>query len=89
LSDQSERYFKVWKENGGFIFLPAKNEDDAVEEYYDAIRSMIGHAWKICTCYGEPKPLDRSKVVRPIRVEEVYVSSHVYAPDRAKDLLSE
>lgn len=26
---------------------------------------------KICACFGEPRSLDRSKVIKPTRVEEV------------------
>jgi acetyl-CoA carboxylase carboxyltransferase component len=64
------RAFIVWHEKGGFVHVLASDEEDAIEQFYEAISSMIGHTLKICGCFGEEKPLDRSKVIRPIKVEE-------------------
>ena len=67
------KYFKVHHENGGSIVVQAENEKDAVEKFYESIKGMIGHQWKICKCYGD-KPLDRSKVVRITKIEALTAS---------------
>jgi hypothetical protein len=64
------KQFIVWHEKGGYIHVFARDKEDAIDQFYEAIRSMICHTLKICSCFGEEKPLDRSKVIRPIRVEE-------------------
>lgn len=46
----------------------ATDEGDAIEKYYQAIESCIGHTLKICGCFGPKQPLNRSKVTRPVKV---------------------
>lgn len=60
----------VHHENGGTMQVFASDEKDAIEEYYHALESILGHQMKICDCFGK-KPIDRSKVARPTRVEKV------------------
>jgi len=63
------RHFKVFHEKGGFFLVLAKNETDAIEQYYHSLESIIGHQLKICGCFGERKPIDRNEVLRPVKVE--------------------
>lgn len=70
--------FKVYLENNAAHTVIAKTPEEAIEVYYDS----IGHHLKICGCFDEKgnevgidkgikKPLDRIKIVRVIKVEEV------------------
>lgn len=70
MNEQLKQFF-VWHEKGGYVHVFARDSEDAVEKYYESIESVIGHYMKICACFGEPKHLDRSKVIKPTRVEEV------------------
>ena len=63
-------YYKVWHEKGSMMVY-AENEEEAIEAYYESVEGMIGHHLKICGCFGEKKPLDRSKVNKIIKIEEV------------------
>lgn len=65
-------HYKVHHENGGTIIVEADDENGAVEAFYASIKSMIGHQWKICSCYGD-KPLDRSKVVAITKIERLSI----------------
>jgi len=67
---KNKKYYIVYDEKGGSITAPANNKDEAIEAYYEAIKGMTGHQLKICSCYGD-KPLDRSKVLKPVKVVEV------------------
>ena len=67
-----QRLFKVIHERGGSIMVYARDQEDAREEYYHAIESIVGHTFKLCTCFNdEAKPIDRTKVLRITGVEEV------------------
>ena len=70
MTEKIIKQYLVHHEKGGFIHVFAENEDKAIDAYFDSIKSMIGHQMKICSCYGD-KPLDRSKVIQPVKVEEV------------------
>lgn len=70
----SEKLFIVHHENGGRIQVYAKDKEDAVEAFYESLKSMIGHALGACDCYKEPKPLDRSKLVRITKIEGPFES---------------
>lgn len=63
------KVYRVHHEAGGYTQVFAENEDGAVEAYYAALEGILGHHLKICECFGEKKPIDRTKVARPTRVE--------------------
>lgn len=63
--------FKVWHEKGGFILVSALDEKDAIEKYYEAIESMIGHHLGTCSCHENPKKFDRGSVLKIVRIEKV------------------
>ena len=69
-STSENNIYVVHHENGGTMQVYATDEDDAIEQYYHTLESILGHHLKICDCYGK-KPIDRSKVARPLRVEKV------------------
>ena len=54
----TDRYFQVTHERGAMMVI-AKDKDDAVDQFYESISSVIGHTLKICGCFGDPKPIDR------------------------------
>ena len=62
--------YQVDHEKGGYIVVFAKDEEDAIDQYYESIKNIIGHQLKICSCYGD-KPLGRSKVIKPTGVRLV------------------
>ncbi len=62
------KYFQVHHEKDGVIFVLAKDGDDAIEAFYNSIESCIGHTLGICGCNGPSKPMDRSKIIRPLKV---------------------
>ena len=66
-----QHLFKVYVDNGSVHTLLAENADDAVEEYYKSVASMIGHHLKICGCFGPKKLIDRSKLSAPNKIEEL------------------
>lgn len=66
-----EARFLVINEIGAQINVIAKNKIDAVDQYYNSMKSILGHQMKICGCFGLEKPLDRSKIWKPVRVIEV------------------
>lgn len=59
----------VFHEKNGYHHVLAKDPRDAIEQYYDGLKSIIGHHLKICPCFGD-KRLDRSKVLRPKQVKD-------------------
>jgi len=67
---KDKKQYVVFDENNGSTIVFAENEEKAIDAYYDAIDSMISHYERRCTCYN-PKaiPLDRDKVLKPLRVE--------------------
>jgi len=69
MKDNKKDFF-VYHERGGYIHVIAKDKEDAVEEFYNALHSIMGHQLKICDCYGESKPIDRDKVVRITKIVE-------------------
>jgi hypothetical protein len=62
-----EKIFFVHYENGGQMQVFARDKEDAIERFYQAIESIIGHSRGECSCTG--KKFDRSKVVRVIKVD--------------------
>ena len=62
--------YLVSHENGS-MHVFADSEEEAVDAFYESIESVIGHHLKICGCFGPKKPLDRSKIVRIIKIEKV------------------
>ena len=67
-----KKSYRVWHERKGYIQVFAKNEKDAEEEYYHALEGILGHQLGLCLCFNEKrKPIDRSKVLRIVRVELV------------------
>jgi len=64
-------YYKVTHERDGYIVVIADDAEDAVDKYYESIESMIGHQLRICGCFGEEKPLDRSKVLGIKKIEYI------------------
>ena len=66
-----ENVYAVYHENNGCMNVIANSEEEAREQFYRSIESCIGHHLKICGCYGEKKPMDRSKIVQITKVEMV------------------
>ena len=62
--------FFVFHEKGGYIHVIAQDKEDALEKYYEALEGIMGHQLKICGCFGDKKPIDRSQVLKPVRVVE-------------------
>jgi hypothetical protein len=57
--------FWVFHEKEGYIHVLAKDPKDAIEQYYDSIKSMIGHRLRICSCFEtEPLESEREKEFR-------------------------
>lgn len=63
--------YKITAEGGQVIYVLAKNKEDAYEEYWKALHSMLAHQDKVCSCFGDEKPLDRSKYSQPVKAELV------------------
>lgn len=66
-----KKQFRVFHNRGGSISVFAQDKEDAIEEYYRSLESIIGHHLKICGCFGERKPIDRKLVARPTKIEEI------------------
>jgi hypothetical protein len=64
------KYFTVLAECGRDHKVIAKDPDEAIEEFYAGIKSIIGHELGICGCKGPERPLDRTKVLRPYQVRD-------------------
>lgn len=62
--------FTIVTEKGFKHHVLATDPEDAVESFYKAVKSLVGHEWKICGCFndGQEKHLDRTKVIRPYRI---------------------
>ena len=69
--DKDLLQYRITHEKGGIHTVFAKDPSDAIDQFYNGIKSTIGHHLKICGCFGEEKPLDRSKIVRITKIEEV------------------
>ena len=66
-----DQRYVVSHENGGSMMVLANTEEEAREAFYESIEGCIGHHLKSCGCFGEKKPIDRSKVVRITKIEKV------------------
>jgi hypothetical protein len=66
-----KRIFKVYHEKGGYIQVFAKDNDDAIEKYWESMEGILGHIEGSCTCCKNPKVFPREKYLQPISVEDV------------------
>jgi hypothetical protein len=65
------KYFTVIGEKGTRHHLPALDADDAIEQFYAAIKRIVGHdrgSCAHCNADGIERPLDRRTVIRPLKV---------------------
>lgn len=49
----------------------ALNEEEAKEEYWKALESILGHQEGCCSCFDNPKSFPREKFEPPASVQEV------------------
>ena len=59
---KTNKYYTVTNDRDQKFAVIAENKEKAVEEYYRSLESTIGHSLKICKCFGDPKPIDRTIV---------------------------
>jgi hypothetical protein len=63
----------VFHERGGFIHVLAKNPKESIEQFFDSVKSMIGHQAGICSCFPKDDNKEkafRENIIRPILVRD-------------------
>ena len=48
--------------------------EDAIEQYWKSLESVLGHLEGCCGCFKNPKPFPREKYVRPVKVTKLDTS---------------
>ena len=65
------KQYLVKNDVGNSITVFAENEEDALEQYWKSLESILGHVESCCSCFDNPKSFPREKYAQPISVQEI------------------
>lgn len=65
------KQYIVKNDAGNSLTVFAINEQNALEEYWKSLESILGHVEGCCKCFDNPKCFPRDKYAQPISVQEI------------------